>query len=43
MRLAALSHRGKRIILTDSGHDVPREDPAATIGAVREVIGTMDR
>lgn len=41
MRLTALSQRGRRIILPNSGHDVPNEDPDAIVHAVRETIGAV--
>ena len=36
-RLAALSTRGKWILLPDSGHDVPADRPDAIIEAIRDV------
>ena len=37
-RLAQLSTKGKLILLTDSGHDVPNERPDAIVDAVRELL-----
>lgn len=37
-RLAALSRRSRRIVLMDSGHDVPHDRPDAIIQAVRDAI-----
>jgi pimeloyl-ACP methyl ester carboxylesterase len=37
MRLARLSTRGKRIIVPDSGHDIPSERPDTIVNAVREL------
>ena len=39
MRLVGLSSRGERILLADSGHDVPAERPDAIVRAVRRVAG----
>lgn len=39
-RLAALSSRGRQIILADSGHDVPADRPDAIVTAIREVRDT---
>jgi hypothetical protein len=36
-RLAALSTRGRQIILEKSGHDIPAEAPDAIVDAVRAV------
>ncbi len=41
MRLARLSTRGKRIIVPDSGHDIPSERPDAIVSAVRELCAAM--
>jgi pimeloyl-ACP methyl ester carboxylesterase len=38
-RLAQLSTRGKQILLRDIGHDIPAEDPAAVVNAIREIYG----
>ena len=35
--LAHLSKRGRRIVLPDSGHDIPTDHPEAIVNAVREV------
>ena len=37
LRLARLSERGKRIIVPDSGHDIPGERPDAVVAAIREL------
>lgn len=42
-KLAALSSRGKRIVLPDSGHDVPFDRPDAIVDAVREVVEQVRR
>ncbi|MCC6538017.1 MAG: alpha/beta hydrolase [Bryobacterales bacterium] len=36
-RLAALSTRGRHIVLPDSGHDIPSDRPDAIVEAIREV------
>jgi pimeloyl-ACP methyl ester carboxylesterase len=40
-RLVRLSARGKRIVLQDSGHDIPAERPGAVVDAVLEVLATL--
>jgi hypothetical protein len=37
VRLARLSTRGKRIVLPDSGHDIPSDRPDSIVNAVQEV------
>lgn len=37
MRLARLSSRGERIIVSDSGHDIPLERPGAIVSAIEKV------
>jgi len=37
LRLTALSTRGKRILVADSGHDIPSERPDVVVSAVREI------
>jgi pimeloyl-ACP methyl ester carboxylesterase len=37
MRLAHLSNRGRRIMVSRSGHDIPSDRPDAVVDAVREV------
>src|SRR5215471_2165924 len=37
LRLMRLSRRGKRLIVADSGHDMPAERPDAIVAAVREL------
>ena len=39
-RLAELSTKGVQIIVSDSGHDMPRENPQAVIDAIREMTTT---
>ena len=36
-RLARLSTRGKRLVVTDSGHDMPKDRPDVIVNAVREL------
>ena len=36
--LAALSTRGTNRLVTDSGHDIPNQDPQAVIDAILEVV-----
>lgn len=43
MRLARLSSRGKRIVLSDSGHDIPSDRPDSIVSAVQEVRATAVR
>jgi len=38
MRLARLSTRAKQVVVADSGHDIPTEDPEAVVNAVRDLI-----
>ena len=40
-RLAALSMRGRQIILANSGHGIPFEAPEAVVNAVREVVAKI--
>ncbi len=37
LRLARLSARGKRVLVSDSGHDMPADRPDAIVSAVREL------
>lgn len=37
-RLAALSTDGTQIVIPESGHDMPREQPQAVVDAIREMI-----
>ncbi len=37
LRLAHLSKRGRRVIVPDSGHDIPADRPDAIVAAVREL------
>ena len=39
LRLAHLSTRGRRIMIPDSGHDMPTDRPDAIVTAVRELCG----
>lgn len=43
MRLAHLSTRGKRIIVSDSGHDIPSERPDTIVDAVRKLCAAISR
>jgi len=36
-RLAQLSTRGKQIVLSDVGHDIPAQDPTSVVNSVREI------
>jgi pimeloyl-ACP methyl ester carboxylesterase len=37
-KLARLSTRGRQVIISSSGHDIPDESPAAVVAATREVV-----
>jgi pimeloyl-ACP methyl ester carboxylesterase len=37
VRLANLSRRGRRVVLPDSGHDIPNDRPDAIVAAVKEL------
>jgi pimeloyl-ACP methyl ester carboxylesterase len=39
-RIAALSTNGRQIVIQDSGHNMPRENPQAVVDAIREMITT---
>ncbi len=41
MRLARLSARAERIIVSDSGHDIPSERPDAIVSAVRKIRAAL--
>jgi pimeloyl-ACP methyl ester carboxylesterase len=41
VRLEKLSRRGRRVVVADSGHDIPSDRPDAIVSAVRELIGTV--
>lgn len=41
MRLVRLSSRGKRVVVPDSGHDIPQEQPGAVLDAVRELCDAI--
>ncbi len=43
LRLTHLSIRGKRIIVPDSGHDIPSERPDTIVDAVRELCTVIGR
>ncbi len=43
MRLARLSSRGERIIVANSGHDIPSESPDAIVSAVEKVMRDLGR
>ena len=40
-KLAKLSSRGRQVIVSNSGHGIPREAPDAVIHAVREVVAEV--
>lgn len=40
-KLTHLSTRGRQIIVTNSGHQIPEEAPNAVIDAVRDVVGAV--
>jgi len=40
-RLATLSSRGKQIILSNTGHGVPTDNPEAVVGAVQAVLAQI--
>jgi len=42
-RLVQLSARGKQVIMSDVGHDVPKERPESIVDAVREICATNDQ
>jgi pimeloyl-ACP methyl ester carboxylesterase len=37
-RLAALSTIGTQVVITDSGHNMPRENPQAIINVIQEMV-----
>lgn len=39
-RIARLSRKGRQILVTDSGHAIPFEDPDAIVAAIRKIIQT---
>jgi pimeloyl-ACP methyl ester carboxylesterase len=41
LRLAGLSAIGKRIVVHDSGHNIPGDRPDAVVNAVRELLGPI--
>ena len=41
MRLVRLSTRGERILVPNSGHDIPSESPEAIVSAVEKVIRSL--
>jgi len=43
VRLAQLSKRGRRILVPDSGHDMPSDRPDAIVAAVREFRGAPEK
>jgi pimeloyl-ACP methyl ester carboxylesterase len=42
LRLARLSTQGKRVIVPDTGHDIPGENPDAIVSAVRELCASLN-
>lgn len=42
-RLAKLSTRGKQIIISDVGHDIPTQRPEAIVDAVRQIYATSSQ
>ena len=40
-RFAQRSRRGRRVIVTESGHGIPLEAPAAVVSAVRELVAEL--
>ena len=43
MRLARLSTRGERILVPNSGHDLPSESPEVIVSAVEKVMRDLGR
>lgn len=43
MRLTRLSSRGKRVLVSNSGHDIPSEHPDAVVEAVRHLCSMIRR
>jgi pimeloyl-ACP methyl ester carboxylesterase len=42
LRLAHLSKRGRRVLVPDSGHDMPSDRPDAIVTAVRELCAPQN-
>lgn len=42
LRLAHLSARGRRVVVPDSGHDIPTDRPEAIVTAVRDLSAAQD-
>ena len=40
-RFAQRSRRGRQVIVTESGHGIPLEAPAAVVSAVRELVAEL--
>ena len=40
-RFAQRSHRGRQVLVPDSGHGMPEEAPDAIVGAVRKIVTTV--
>lgn len=40
-KLAKLSTRGRQVIVTQSGHDIPEGAPQAVVAAIREVLADV--
>jgi hypothetical protein len=43
LRLAHLSKRGTRVVVADSGHDMPTDRPDAIVSAVRELCAPKNQ
>jgi pimeloyl-ACP methyl ester carboxylesterase len=43
LRLARLSKRGRRVVVADSGHDIPTDRPDAIVTAVRELCVSQNQ
>jgi pimeloyl-ACP methyl ester carboxylesterase len=43
LRLAHLSKRGRRVLVPDSGHDMPFDRPDAIVRAVRELCARQNQ
>jgi pimeloyl-ACP methyl ester carboxylesterase len=43
LRLAHLSTQGRRVVVPDSGHDIPTDRPEAIVNAVRELCASQNQ
>jgi hypothetical protein len=43
LRLAHLSKRGKRVVVPNSGHDMPTDRPDAIVTAVKELCAPQNQ